>query len=147
MAAASWSNRRDKLIVYVLRYVDLSTHGKCSLHNPHLTHRAFDCDQAKTGESVTSTSGPRQSVGVHHPNSRAHTKVWESMVKMSQKKCEKGWKWVKVGENRKYSQCGRSMKTYAGGNNDAPSITKHGSPVRIDAQIVALRPHCAKGTP
>ena len=29
--------------------------------------------------------GPRQSVGVHHPNSRARTKVWESMVKMSKK--------------------------------------------------------------
>ena len=35
-------------------------------------------------------------MGVHHPNSRAHTKVWESMVKMSKKNCEKGWKWVKL---------------------------------------------------
>ena len=54
-------------------------------------------------------------MGVHHPNSRAHTKVWESMVKMSKKKCEKGWKWVKVGENPKmpYPPCGRSIKTYA----------------------------------
>ena len=25
-----------------------------------------------------------------------------------------------------------------------PSITKYGSPVRLDAQIVALRPHCAR---
>ena len=84
-------------------------------------------------------------MGVHHPNSRAHTKVWESMVKMSKKKCEKGCKWVKVGENPKmpYPPCGRSIKTYAGGNNDAPSITKYGSPVRLDTQIVALRPHCA----
>ena len=40
--------------------------------------------------------GPRQSVGVHHPNSKTHTNVWESMVKMSKKNCEKGWKWVKV---------------------------------------------------
>ena len=44
-------------------------------------------------------NGPRQSVGVHHPNSRAHTKVWESMVKMSRKNVKKGgngWKWVKI---------------------------------------------------
>ena len=111
------------------------------------SHRAFDCGQAKTGQSVTSTR--RQSMGVHHPNSRAHTKVWESMVKMSQKKCEKGWKWVKVGENPKmpYPPCGRSIKTYARGNNDAPSITKCGSPVRLDAQTVALRLHCAQGAP
>ena len=66
---------------------------------------------------------------------------------MSKKNCEKGWKWVKVGENPKmpYPPCGRSIKTYARGNNDAPSITKHGSPVRLDAQIVALRAHCARG--
>ena len=25
-----------------------------------------------------------------------------------------------------------------------PSITKYGSPVRLDAQIIALRPHCAR---
>ena len=31
------------------------------------------------------------------------------------KKCEKGWKWVKLGENPKmpYPQCGRSIKTYS----------------------------------
>ena len=53
---------------------------------------------------------------------------------------------MKVGENLKtpYPQCGRSIKPYARGNNDAPSITKYGSPVRLDAPIVALRPHCAK---
>ena len=53
---------------------------------------------------------------------------------------------MKVGENPKmpYPQCGRSMKTYARGNNDAPSITKYGSPVWLDAQIVALRPHCTR---
>ena len=34
------------------------------------------------------------------------------------------------------------IKTYATGNNDAPSITKYWSPERLDAQIVALRPHC-----
>ena len=82
----------------------------------------------------------RQKRGVCHPNSRAHTKVWESMVEMTTK-CERGWKWVKVGEYPKmpYPQCGRSIKTYARGNNDAPSITKYGSLVRLDTQIVALR--------
>ena len=62
-----------------------------------------------------------------------------------QKNFEKGWKWVKVGEHPKMP-CGRSIKTYARGNN-VPSITKYGSPVRLDAQIVALRAHCAKGAP
>ena len=106
------------------------------------SHRAFDCGQAKTGQSVTSTrgatpnpgspspqlKGPHQSVGVHGED--------------EQKKCEKGWKWVKMGENQKmpYPPRGRSIKTYARGNNDAPSITKYGSPVRLDAQIVALCP-------
>ena len=91
-------------------------------------HRAFNCGQAKTGQSITSTrratpkhgspspqlKGPHQSVGVHGED--------------EQKKCEKGWKWVKVGENPKmpYPPCGRSIKTYARGNNDAPSITKYG---------------------
>ena len=95
----------------------------------------------KLGSPSRQLEGPRQSVGVHHPNSRAHTKMWESMVKMSKKKCEWGWKWVKVGENPKvpYPPCGRSIKTYARGNNDAPSITKYGSPIRLDPQIVALR--------
>ena len=56
---------------------------------------------------------------------------------------------MKVGENPKmpYPPCGRSIKTYSRGNNDAPSITKYGSPVRLDAQIVALRAHCAEGAP
>ena len=93
-------------------------------------------------------------MGVHHPNSKAHTKVWESMVKMSRNKraknkCEKRWKCVERGENTKmpYPPCGTSMKTYARGNNDALSITKYGIPILLDARIVALRPHCAKGTP
>ena len=103
----------------------------------------------KPGSPSRQIDGPRQRMGVHHPNSRAHTKVWESMVKMSKKKYEKGWKWVKVGENPKmpYPPCERSIKSYARANNDAPSITKYGSPVRLDAQIVALCPHCAKGAP
>ena len=40
----------------------------------------------KPGSPSHQLKGPRQSLGVHHPNSRAHTKVWESMVKMSKKK-------------------------------------------------------------
>ena len=44
-------------------------------------------------------------------------------------------------------KCGRSIKTYTRGNNAAPSITKYGSPVRLDAQIVALCARCAKGDP
>ena len=62
--------------------------------------------------------------------------------------CEKWWKWVKVGENPKmpYPQCGRSIKTYARGKNDAPSIAKYGSLVRLDAQVVALHRHCARTT-
>ena len=56
---------------------------------------------------------------------------------------------MRVGENPKmpYPLCGRSIKTYARGNNDAPSITKYGSSLRLNAQIVALRPHCVKGAP
>ena len=66
-------------------------------------------------------------------------------MKMSQKKCEKGWKWVKVGEIQKchtpnVEEASKPMP----GANDAPSITKYGSPLRLDAQIVALRPHCAR---
>ena len=89
----------------------------------------------KPGSLSRQLEGPRRSAGVHHPNSR-HTKVWESMVKMSKKKSVKGWKWVKVCENQKmpYPKCGRSMKTYVRGNNYAPSITKYGSPVQ----------HCAR---
>ena len=100
----------------------------------------------KIGSPSCQLDGPHQSMGVHHPNSRAHTKVWNTMVKMSKKKCEKGWKWVKVGESPKgpYPPCGRSIKTYARGNNDAPSITKYGSLVRLDAQIVALCLHYAR---
>ena len=53
---------------------------------------------------------------------------------------------MKVGENPKmpYPPCGRRIKTYARGNNDAPSITKYGSPVQLDTQIVALCPHYAR---
>ena len=53
---------------------------------------------------------------------------------------------MNVGENTTmpYPQCGASIKTDARGNIDAPSITKYGSPVRLNAQMVALRPPCAR---
>ena len=53
---------------------------------------------------------------------------------------------MKVGENQKmpHPPCGRSIKTYARGNHDAPSVTKYGSPVQLDAQIVARCPHCVR---
>ena len=97
---------------------------------PHIGH--LDVVRQKPGSPSPQPKGPHQSVGVHGED--------------EQKKCEKGWKWVKVGENPKmpYPPCGRSIKTYARGNNDAPSITKYGSPVRLDTQIVGLRPHCAR---
>ena len=44
----------------------------------------------KPGSPSRQLQGPRQSVRVHHPNSRAHTKVWESMVKMSKKNVQRG---------------------------------------------------------
>ena len=129
---------------------------KCKLPPPHMRHHA-KCEKTHTlwynhasssiviqpriahstvirqkpGSPLPQLKGPHQSMGVHGGDRQ-------------KKKCEKGWKWVKVGENPKmpYPQCGRSIKTYTRGNNDAPSITMYGSPVRLDAQIVALRPHC-----
>ena len=85
----------------------------------------------KKGSLSPQLKGPHQSVGVHSGD--------------EQKSLKKGWKWVNVGENKKipYPQCGKSVKTYATGNNDAPSIIMYGSPVRLDAQIVALRLQCA----
>ena len=51
------------------------------------------------GSPSRQLEGPRQSMGVHHPNSKAHTKMWESMVKMSKKTVKRGRnekKWVKI---------------------------------------------------
>ena len=81
----------------------------------------------KPGSLSPQLKGPYQSVGVHGGD--------------EQKSVKRGGNGVKVGENTKmpYPQCGRSIKTYARGNNDAPSITKYGSLVRLDAQIVELR--------
>ena len=36
--------------------------------------------RTKVWGSFTGFQGPRQSVGVHHPNLRGHTKVWESIT-------------------------------------------------------------------
>ena len=83
------------------------------------------------GSPSPQLKGPHQSVGVHGGDEQEKS--------------------VKGGENQKmpYPQCGRSVETYARGNNDAPSITKYGSPVRLDAQIVGLllrRPHTLSPT-
>ena len=40
-----------------------------------------------------------------------------------------------------------ASKTYPRGNNDALSISKYGSLVLHDAQMVALRAHCAEYAP
>ena len=58
------------------------------------------------------------------------------------KMCEKGWKWVKRGENA-ISPMWKKHQNLPSNNNDAQSITKYGSLVWLDAQIVALRMHCA----
>ena len=63
------------------------------------------------------------------------------------KMCEKGWKWVKLGENA-ISQLWKKHQSLPSNNNDAQSITKYGFLVRPDAQIVArtahaLHAHCA----
>ena len=50
---------------------------------PHIGHTTVV--KQKPGSPSRQLDGPHQSMGLHHPNSRAHTKVWESMVKMSKK--------------------------------------------------------------
>ena len=60
--------------------------------------------------------------------------------------CEKGWKWVKLGENA-ISPMWKKHQTLPSNNTDAQSITKSGFLVRPDAQIVALRAPCAQGPP
>ena len=58
------------------------------------------------------------------------------------KKCEKRWKWVKI-QKCHIPNVEKASKPTPRSNNDAPSISKHGSPVLPDAQIVAPRAHCA----
>ena len=57
-----------------------------------------------------------------------------------QKMCEKGWKWVKLGENAMYPMW-KKHQNLLSNNNDAQSITKYGFLVEPHAQIVALRAH------
>ena len=101
-----------------------------------MTHApALDLTTSLQGDFVQGIqlwSGKRPAV--RHVNSRGDTKAWESITPTQgpTPKCGSPW---------------RSIKTYGRGNNNAPSITKYGSPVQLDAQIVALRAHCAKGPP
>ena len=96
------------------------------MSNNAASHNAFNYGEAKTRSPSPEVKNPHQSVAVHGGD--------------EQKKCENGYKWVKMGKHPKtpYPQCGRSSKTYAKSNNDAPSITKYGSPIWLDAQIFAL---------
>ena len=56
--------------------------------------------------------------------------------------CEKGWKWVKLGENA-ISPMWKKHQNLLSNNNDAQSITKYRFLVRPHTQIVALHAHCA----
>ena len=58
-----------------------------------------------------------------------------------QKACDKGWKWVKLGENPKmpHPQCGRSHKTCCQTTMVPRVSQKYGFLVRPDAQVVTLR--------
>ena len=57
--------------------------------------------------------------------------------------CEKGWKWVKLGENA-ISPRWKKHQNLPSNNNEAQSITICGSLVWPDAQIVAVRAHCTR---
>ena len=54
------------------------------------SHRAFDCGQVKTGQSVTSTRQATPKHGSPSPQLKGPHQMRESMVKMSKKN---GWKW------------------------------------------------------
>ena len=62
------------------------------------------------------------------------------MVEMRKKRGGgKGWKWVKLGENPKMpSPMWKKHQNLLSNNNHAQSITKYGSLVRPNTQIVAL---------
>ena len=53
------------------------------------------------------------------------------------KMCEKGWKWVKVGENAIHPMR-KKHGNLPSNNNDAWSITKYGFIVWPDTQIIAF---------
>ena len=59
---------------------------------------------------------------------------------------EKGWKWVKLGENA-ISPMWKRHQNLPSNNNDAQSITKYGFLVRPHAQLVVLCAHCVHGPP
>ena len=98
-------------------------------------------------------AGGENSKWLHHPCLLGVPMAGRTQPKKSgcdgATKCEKGRKWVKLCENPNmpYPQCGRSIKPYTRGNNDAPSITKHQSLVRLDTQTVAPHAHYAKCAP
>ena len=58
------------------------------------------------------------------------------------KMCEKGWKWVKLGENA-ISPMWKKHQNLPSNNNDAHNIRKYGFLVRPHPKIAALLPHCA----
>ena len=68
---------------------DLWYNHASSLVAPRLNIGHSIVVRQKPGSPSRQLEGARQSGGVHHPNSRLHTKVWESMVKMSKKKSVK----------------------------------------------------------
>ena len=55
--------------------------------------------------------------------------------------CEKGWNWVKLGENA-ISPMWKKHQNLLSNNNDAQSITKYGFLVQPHTHIVTLRAHC-----
>ena len=66
-------------------------------------------------------------------------------MEMSKKVCKR----VEMGEivlksKNTISPMWKKHQNLLSNNIDAPSITKYGSLVRLDTQIVALRAHCAR---
>ena len=60
------------------------------------------------------------------------------------KMCEKGWKWVELGETAICPMWKKHQNLLAS-NNESRSVTKYGFLVRRNAQIVAPRAHRASG--
>ena len=86
----------------------------------------------KPGSPSPQLKGPHQSVGVHGGDEQK-----------SVKRGGNGRKWVKI-QKCHIPNVEEASKPTLGATMMPPSITKYGSPVRLDAQIVALRPHCAR---
>ena len=62
------------------------------------------------------------------------------------KMCEKGWKWVKLGENAIFPMWKKHQNVLSN-DNDAQSIPKYRFLVRPHAETLALCTHCAEGPP